>query len=108
MAATRPFILVVQEGCLAGRTLHAGGPVAVVGREADCQIQLEDIDASRHHARIRHADGQWTIEDLQSANGTFVNGRRISGESPLRASDVVRIGGTVFQFQPFPISSAPT
>ncbi len=57
-----------------------------------------DPELSRRHARVsRAADGQFTIEDLGSANGTFVNGERIDAPRTLGLGDVVRVGRTVLQ-----------
>lgn len=75
-------------------------PPAVVGRESPNGIPLaEDDFASGHHARIDlRADGVW-VEDLNSTNGTFVNGGRISAER-LEPGDVLRIGQTELVFEP--------
>ena len=57
-----------------------------------------DPEISRRHARIaRGADGQLAIEDLGSANGTFVNGTRIDAPRTLVAGDQVRVGKTVLE-----------
>src|SRR5512139_3175826 len=48
-----------------------------IGRQGDCQLQLEDPLCSRHHAEIWFQDGHWYLRDL-SRNGTFVNGLRIT------------------------------
>src|SRR3954463_1022735 len=54
-----------------------------------------DSEISRVHARVYHdASGQLIVEDLGSTNGTFVNGNRISGPTPARAGDQVRVGQT--------------
>lgn len=74
----------------------AGAPRnLVIGREASCDYVLPDnMDgASRQHARIFVQAGQITIEDLGSANGTFVNGKQITRE-PLKPTDRVRFGRT--------------
>ncbi len=52
-----------------------------VGREAPCEIQVDDPRVSRRHAVVTWARGQWTIRDLQSGNGLFVNGRRVESAS---------------------------
>ena len=48
-----------------------------LGRDATCEIHLDDPMISRRHAEILHADGRWWIHDLGSRNGTLVNGKRI-------------------------------
>jgi pSer/pThr/pTyr-binding forkhead associated (FHA) protein len=63
-----------------------------IGRDASCGITLEsDKLVSRSHAEIAPSEGQWTLSDLGSRNGTFVNGRRIRFH-PLRDGDVIAIG----------------
>ncbi len=65
-----------------------------IGRSEDCDIVLNTSQVSKRHCRIRVADAI-TVEDLDSANGTFVNGRRIQN-SPLRDGDVLRVPGYKF------------
>jgi pSer/pThr/pTyr-binding forkhead associated (FHA) protein len=48
-----------------------------VGRERGCDVELPDPQVSRRHAEVSDASGQWTIRDLQSSNGLFVDGRRV-------------------------------
>ena len=63
----------------------------VIGRGPQCRIQLNLHDTSRTHARITYDDEEYCIEDLESTNGTFVNGVRVE-RCVLRNSDQVRIG----------------
>jgi hypothetical protein len=65
-----------------------------IGREDDNLIVLADGRASRHHATIEDRAGTLVIHDLHSANGTFVNGRRVAGTQVLRQGDAIRIGDT--------------
>ena len=48
-----------------------------IGRDADCEVQLSDSKVSRFHAEVRFSEGKWELVDLQSTNGTLVNGRRV-------------------------------
>src|SRR5438034_1013114 len=58
---------------------------AVIGRSRECDIVLGDSNVSRRHAEVRPTGGDsWTITDLDSTNGVKVNGRAVSGTSPLR------------------------
>jgi hypothetical protein len=66
------------------------------GRHADNSVVLGDPQVSRHHARIDWQAGAYLLLDLDSANGTFVNERRLRAPHPLRHGDVVRLGNTVF------------
>lgn len=62
-----------------------------IGRNPDNDIVLNDSDVSRQHARVRSEQGCLTIEDMGSANGTYVNGYRIQLQR-LSASDIIQIG----------------
>ena len=74
-----------------GRELVAPLPITF-GRANDNTIALNSNKVSRRHAVLRSQDGQVMLEDLQSTNGTFVNGRRIA-EMVLSDDDRVTIGG---------------
>jgi pSer/pThr/pTyr-binding forkhead associated (FHA) protein len=63
-----------------------------IGRSASCQLVLDDALVSRRHAQIAVASESAVLHDLDSANGVFVNGERVSGTRPLRAGDRVVIG----------------
>ncbi|MEJ2208222.1 MAG: FHA domain-containing protein [Anaerolineae bacterium] len=76
-----------------------GFEVVTIGRQGDNAIILADPGVSRHHAEISMQGGRWVIRDLDSANGTFVNGRRIVEPRLLRHGDLVRIGQTSFQVE---------
>jgi predicted component of type VI protein secretion system len=76
-----------------GRRLVIGPGGAVVGRSRECDVVLGDSNVSRRHAEIRPgAGGQWTVADLGSTNGVQVNGRRITGATPLKAGDHLVFG----------------
>lgn len=70
----------------------------VLGRSGAIDIALADRLASRRHAAVRHHAGQWILEDLDSRNGTWLDGRVVRTE-PLHNAAVVRIGMTELVFQ---------
>ena len=77
------------------------GPVPIsIGRSEDNDVALVgDEFASSHHARIEsNREGVWVL-DLNSTNGTLVNGSRLDGRHRLRAGDVVQIGETELKFE---------
>jgi pSer/pThr/pTyr-binding forkhead associated (FHA) protein len=93
-----PEELVIAGGDSAGRRLVLGDEL-VLGRAADGDGRLEDSEASRRHARVaRDSSGRLTIEDLGSANGTFVNGEPVRGETRLRTGDELRLGNSRLTF----------
>ncbi|HVP60545.1 MAG TPA: FHA domain-containing protein [Myxococcaceae bacterium] len=63
-----------------------------IGRREDNLVHLPERNVSRHHARLIRRDGAVLVEDLRSANGTRVNGVRITDPVPLGDGDLVRIG----------------
>lgn len=66
-----------------------------IGRQADNAIVLSDPQVSRHHAVISWQAGNYVVEDLGSANGTYVNEKRVAGPQELRRGYVLRMGNTV-------------
>lgn len=70
------------------------GERVTLGTSSEADVVLADTAVSRLHAVIERLAGGWTIRDLDSTNGTWVNGRRLSGERPLRNGDDVRVGAT--------------
>ena len=84
--------LVVVRGATAGETLELAGEVTAVGRQKDNDLVLDDVTVSRHHALFTTtASGRVTVRDLNSLNGTYVNGSRVE-EVTLRTFDEVQIG----------------
>lgn len=83
--------LVFLAGPNAGRRYKLGdGEDYIIGRRSDCQIFVPDMRVSRQHARILRDNGRWTVEDLGSNNGTFVNGNRVQN-AELRHDDEIQI-----------------
>jgi pSer/pThr/pTyr-binding forkhead associated (FHA) protein len=67
-------------------------PVSI-GRGEDMDIVIDNVSVSRRQARIQAGtDGRWVVEDLQSANGTFLNGKRLTAAQPLTRGDEISFG----------------
>ncbi len=71
----------------------------VIGRSKDSDVRLEDPNASRRHAEVRHEDGAYWLVDLDSTNGVAVNGRRTK-RARLNEGDTITIGSTDLVFGP--------
>jgi len=77
---------------------RGGGDQFSIGRDASCDLAIPDMTVSRRHAQLERTKDGWLITDLESTNGTRVNGWRVRGKVPVRAGDVVSFGNleTVF------------
>lgn len=72
----------------------------LIGRGRLSDLLVADPTVSTRHALLSHADGRWSIRDLASTNGTFVNGWRVVDEVEVRPGDVVVLGGRTFLAAP--------
>ena len=81
-----------------GRRVPLGERTVVLGRMADCDVVIADPRGSRRHAEIRPAGNGFVVTDLNSMNGTLVNGTAIR-EHPLADGDEIRLGNTVLRFE---------
>ncbi len=93
--------LVMVDG--AGTGIYVGtvfslSPGTLIGRAPNVNIQLPDLYTSSEHARFLYDRDRWTMEDLKSMNGSYVNGQRVAGTSPLGDGDTVQLGRIVMQF----------
>lgn len=70
-----------------------------IGRNQTNAIVLDDSETSKNHAIIYYRDGYYWIEDLQSRNGVFVNGKKISEPKILYDEYLLKIGNTIFRFE---------
>ena len=95
----RPVLIVLQGDDL-GTSIPLEGKSVIVGRGADCDIRLDDNLASRQHARLMAATGGqvYSVHDLGSTNGTFVNGQIVEDPYALQDGDKIRVGRHVFKF----------
>ncbi len=76
--------------------------VITIGRSSDNNIVINDAKVSRTHLQLVQNDsGICSVVDLNSANGTFVNGQKITGEVRLQPRDVIRIGNTTLPWQEY-------
>src|SRR5688572_469538 len=93
---------------MAGRLLYRDGqgrdahvdiaPEGVyLGRGADCAVRTDDAMVSRKNCKISLSGGRWTVEDLGSSNGTFVNEQRVQKQF-LNHADVIRCGTLQVRF----------
>jgi hypothetical protein len=89
---------VVTSGPETGRRVELDLEVAI-GRQ-DTDLVVEDPEVSRRHAVLRRSDGSVIVEDLDSTNGTFVNGERIRSPIAVGPGDQIRVGRTTLEIEP--------
>ncbi len=86
--------LYVLKGPDQGQIFHASDEPIVLGRMSG-QIQLTDNGTSRRHAEIRPISGAWVLQDLNSSNGTYLNGERVVTPRSLHNGDQIKLGSTL-------------
>lgn len=93
------FVVEDSEVLAPGAEFVLDGTDTTIGRSSASDIVLTSDDyASGRHARLTRHGGLLYIEDEGSTNGTFVNGNKAVGATPLRDGDAVKIGSTTFRF----------
>ena len=98
-AATDAFLVAVTGGGLEpGERFDLFGGLTI-GRSTDADVRIEDRYASGVHARLYSRGATYYVEDMNSTNGTFLNGATLEGEAELTDLDEVRIGDTAFRFE---------
>jgi DNA-binding winged helix-turn-helix (wHTH) protein len=90
---TARFFLVTD-----GRRLALADGETIAGRDEACAISFDEPSVSRRHARFLVQDEVVTVEDLNSTNGTKVNGRKTSGAVRLQPGDTIKIGVVTAKF----------
>ncbi len=91
--------LVITSGAKEGLEIELGGEQLTIGRSSDSGLIVRDDYTSTHHARLMLWDGQWMVQDLDSTNGTFLKGNRISVPTPVPLNTPVSIGTTTFELR---------
>ncbi len=100
------FEFVVRSGKEAGRTVAlTTGQTISLGRLKGCDVVVDDEAASRRHCTISAHEHNCVVADLQSANGTFVNEKRIASVE-LQRADQIRIGSTVIELIDMSVTAA--
>ncbi len=92
----------VRAGPLAGQEVPIRTPVARIGRGAENDVVVTDDSVSAQHALLEFDEGAWRLTDLDSTNGTYVEGIRLAPQvrTPLPYGASVRFGGVSLHFRP--------
>lgn len=99
--------LTVIRGADRGRRFEVFGPVLTLGRDAKSNIRLHDSETSRHHAELRRTKDGYVLYDLDSSNGSYLNGKRVE-HSLIRTGDCLRIGQSEMIFTADPVAQPST
>jgi pSer/pThr/pTyr-binding forkhead associated (FHA) protein len=92
--------ILVRSGTKKGQRIQIRVPVVNIGRAEYNDIVLPEESVSTQHAKLQRRDGIWILVDLGSTNGTFVDGEKIEGETPLAPGSTVRFGDASVVFEP--------
>lgn len=95
-------LLIVQHGPNAGARFLLDAPRTTAGRSPQSDIFLDDVTVSRKHAEFIGQDGEYSVRDVGSLNGTYLNRVRIDEVVPLRNGDEVQIGKYRLTYHPSP------
>lgn len=91
----QPARLLIQQGPNQGREYQLTDLQMTIGRSSVNEIVLNDPEISRRHAQFSRQGNVYTIQDLGSTNGTFVNGQRCTGAVSLKDGDLIEFGDTI-------------
>jgi hypothetical protein len=93
-------MLVITSGNAAGTSLPLDDDVITIGRSTDSTLAIVDEYTSTHHAKLARNGEQWMLTDLDSTNGTRLNGSRVAGTVLVPTFTPVTIGTTTFELRP--------
>lgn len=91
--------LVITSGTKNGAEFPLGHDEITIGRSSDSAIIIRDDYTSTHHARLMQWNGRWMLQDLDSTNGTFLNGSRVTVPTPIPLGATVKVGATTFELR---------
>jgi hypothetical protein len=92
-----PHLLEIQSGRHKGRNIRLTDPETIIGRADDAKIRISSDDVSRHHCLLIARENDVLVRDLESQNGTFVNGRPIDGDVILQPGGTLSVGPMVLR-----------
>mgnify|MGYP000128346206 CR=1 FL=1 len=91
--------LVITSGAKSGAEIPLTVDELTIGRSADSSLILRDDYTSTHHARLMVWNGQWMLQDLDSTNGPFLDGNRVSSPVPISLNTPIKVGATTFELR---------
>jgi pSer/pThr/pTyr-binding forkhead associated (FHA) protein len=91
--------LIIKKGRTNTRAIELSHADTIIGRQRGCKVRIPSAEVSRRHCILSAQYGYVTVEDLDSANGTFLNGKRIMGKRVVRPNDCLEVGPLTFLVQ---------
>ncbi|GAB3603229.1 hypothetical protein GCM10027411_14100 [Microbacterium aureliae] len=91
--------IVITSGPKTGLELPLGTEPLTIGRSSESGLVVRDDYTSSHHARLLLWGDQWMIQDLDSTNGTWHDGQRVSTPVPVRVGAPIKVGATTFELR---------
>lgn len=96
-ATGRLVVVDGGESDLLPGSVFALEPTTIVGRHPDCTLELNEPFVSAEHAELANDNGRWWVRDLDSTNGTFVNGNAVRVPTGVKPGDIVQFGRVKLQ-----------
>jgi pSer/pThr/pTyr-binding forkhead associated (FHA) protein len=91
--------IVITSGPKAGLELPLGNEPLTIGRSSESGLVVRDDYTSSHHARLVLWGEQWMIQDLDSTNGTWHDGARVTAPVPVKVGAPIKVGATTFELR---------
>jgi pSer/pThr/pTyr-binding forkhead associated (FHA) protein len=91
--------IVITSGPKAGLELPVGNEPLTIGRSSESGLVIRDDYTSSHHARLVLWGDQWMIQDLDSTNGTWHDGVRVTAPVPVKIGAPIKVGATTFELR---------
>lgn len=91
--------LVITSGMKSGTEIALGSEPLTIGRSSDSSVVIRDDYTSTHHARLMVWGEDWVIQDLDSTNGTFLDGQRVTVPTHVPLNTPITIGATSFELR---------
>jgi hypothetical protein len=91
--------LVITSGVKSGSEIPLGTEPLTIGRSSDSSVVIRDDYTSTHHARLMVWGEEWVVQDLDSTNGTFLDGQRVTSPVHVPLNTSIRIGATSFELR---------
>lgn len=91
--------LVITSGAKSGTEFPLGLEPITIGRSSDSSLVIRDDYTSTHHARLMLWNDEWMLQDLDSTNGSFLNGARVYVPTPVPLNTPVKVGASTFELR---------